>query len=401
MISFELGEELQLIQETARRFAAERLFPRIRESERDRGFPAAIEAEAHELGLGTIALPESAGGGGLGLLAAVVADEQIAWGDAGACFGLAGPGALGPFVLELGSDEQKREVLSRFTSAEGAKRRGAVAWTEARPAEREGFATTAKRDGDGWVITGAKHSVVDGGRADRYVVFAQVDADAGWRGIGAFVVPGDAKGVSGGERKKLLGLDAAYVADVRFDEVRVPATARLEGGSDFPTALTRAFARHALRIASRAVGVASRAWELTHAYAHDRKAFGKPIGHFQAVAFTVADRLMDVESARWMIWRAAADWDRKGEPRLADVAGAAAHALEMAIRCADDGVQLHGGAGFMRDFPIEKLLRDARQIALMTASTSTLDGLAADVELGRAIDPASILPTPDIQPVIL
>jgi acyl-CoA dehydrogenase len=207
--------------------------------------------------------------------------------------------------------------------------------------------------------------------------------------------------VKPGPRRKLLGLDAAIVSDVTFDAVRVPESARLAAGGDVPAGLTRAFARLALLGAARAVGLASRAWELTREYTSDRKAFGKPIGHFQAVAFTVADRLMDVEGARWLVWKAAAGWEQDGAPRLVDVAAAGAHALEAALRCADDGVQLHGGAGFIRDYAVEKLFRDARQLALMGPSVAALDQLLADTALGRPLDPAAVLPTPDVQPVFI
>jgi len=401
VISFELTEEQQLIQDTARKFASEKLWPRIRDTEAARELPGALIREAHELGLRSGDLPEDVGGHGLPLVTACLVEEQLAFGDAAACYALGGAGALGSFVRELGTPAQQQAVLSRFAAHEGAGRRGAVAWSEAKPAPREGFATTARHEGSSWLIHGEKAFVVNGGVADHYVVVAQIDESKGWSGLGAFLVEGNAKGVIAGPRRHTVGLDAAYLSDVKFDGVRVSDEARLAGGDQFEAALLRAFLRQALKTAARAVGLGARAWQLTRDYCEERKAFGKPIGHFQAVAFTVADRLMDVDGARWLVWRAAAGWDKDGAPRISDVASAAAHALEVVMRAADDAVQLFGGAGFIRDYPVEKCFRDARQLSLMTTTVTVLDQLHADHELGRPLDPAVVLPTPDIQPVCI
>jgi len=401
VISFGLDEEQQLIQDNVRKFAEERLWPRIRETEAARELPAALVEEAHGLGLRTLSVPEQAGGQGLGLVTACLVEEQLAWGDASACYALGGAGALVSLVVELGDAGQHLDVLSRFTADDGAGRRGALAFGESSPAAAAGMRTTAEETGMGWLIEGDKAFVVNGGVADRYVVVAQVDPSRGWDGLGAFVVPGDARGVSPGSRRRSLGLDAAHIADVSFDGVRVPETARLAGGDDFGGALLRGLARHSLLTAARCVGVAQRAFELTRDYCAERTAFGKPIGHFQAVAFDVADRLIDVEGARWMVWKAAADWDTSSAPRLGDVASACAHASEAALRCGDTAVQLHGGAGFVRDFAVEKLFRDARQLSLMATSAEALGQIVAEEELGRPHDLAALLPTTDIQPVCL
>jgi alkylation response protein AidB-like acyl-CoA dehydrogenase len=227
-------------------------------------------------------------------------------------------------------------------------------------------------------------------------------------------------------RATTLGLDAASFGGVRFDDVVVPASARLGAGLEpaaFTAAVIRFFARSALLVAARAVGLSRAAFEVTRDYVDGRKAFGKPIGHFQAVAFTVADRAMDVESARALVWRAASAWDgfdrargklpaagdaaalakakappppTEGECLLA-TAQAVAFAHEAAMRCGDDGVQLHGGAGFMRDYPVEKLMRDAKQLALCTLTAEHADQLAAAVTLGLPLDPALVLPTAESQ----
>ena len=176
----------------------------------------------------------------------------------------------------------------------------------------------------------------------------------------------------------------------------------------FEAALVRFFAKQALVIAARGVGLSRAAFEVTREYVDTRKAFGKPIGHFQAVAFTVADRAMDVDAARGLVLRAAATWDAydaakpegppiREEEALLRSAQAIAFTHEAAMRCGDDGVQLHGGAGFMRDYPVEKLMRDAKQLGLCAMTAEHADQLAAAVELGVPIDPGLVLPTPETQ----
>jgi alkylation response protein AidB-like acyl-CoA dehydrogenase len=166
-------------------------------------------------------------------------------------------------------------------------------------------------------------------------------------------------------------------------------------------ATLRFFAKYALLVAARQVGLSRAAFDVSREYCDIRKAFGKPIGHFQAIAFTLADRHIDAESARELCRRAAWAWDTgKDENRaLVYTAAAVSQAHETAMRCADDAVQLHGGAGFMRDVIVEKMMRDAKQIALSGATAEHMDQLAAAVELGAALDPALVLPTPETQAV--
>ncbi|MCW5833982.1 MAG: acyl-CoA dehydrogenase family protein [Labilithrix sp.] len=403
MISFQPTEDQGLMVESVAQFARA-LRAKIRDNEKARELPEAVRKTAHELGLGLVALPESLGGAGLGLTTAVLLDEELAWGDPAAPFALGGPGAFGLAVAELGTEEQARAALAPFT-AEGAHGRfGAVAWGERRPnAERPGLSTTATKKGDGWQLDGAKAYVLNADRAEHFVVFAQVDPSAGWRGLGAFLVDRGAAGLTVTERAVTLGLDAASFGGLALSGVVVPAAARLTGGADFDAALVRFFAKNALLVAARGVGLSRAAFEVTREYVDTRRAFGKPIGHFQAVAFTVADRAMDVDASRGLVWRAAAAWDAlaRGEGSEEDAllltAQAVAFGHEAAMRCGDDGVQLHGGAGFMRDYPVEKLMRDAKQIGLTGMTAEQADQLAAAITLGAPLDPGLVLPTPETQ----
>ena len=404
MISFEPTEDQKLMVESVGAFARGTLRPKIREFERDRAISEAVRKTAHELGLGLVALPEAIGGAGLGFTTAVMLEEEIAWGEPSAGFAFGGPGAFGLAVLELGTTEQARAALESFTTDGGHARFGAVAWGETKAnKERAGFVTTATKTADGFQLDGAKAYVVNADRADRFVVFAQVDAAAGWRGLGAFLVDKNAKGLTITARETTLGLDAVSFGGIELAGVVVPDSSRLLGGADFSAALVRFFARHAVIVAARGVGLSRAAFEVTREYVDTRKAFGKPIGHFQAVAFTVADRAMDVDASRGLVWRAAAAWDAfdRGEGNEKECLLRSAHAIafthEAAMRCGDDGVQLHGGAGFMRDFPVEKLMRDAKQIGLCGMTAEHADQLAGAVALGVAVDPGLVLPTPETQ----
>ncbi len=404
MISFEPSEDQKLMVESVSQFAKTTLRPRIREFEKERGLPEAVRKTAHELGLGLAALPEAVGGAGLGLTTAILLEEEIAWGDPAAAFAFGGPGALGLCVAELGTTAQARDALSLYTAEGSHDRFGAVAWGEPQAnRERSGMSTVATAAGNGYRLDGEKAYVVNADRADRFVVFAQVDPAKGYRGLGAFVVDKGAKGLAVLPRLTTLGLDAVSFGGIKLEGVNVDASARLAGGSDFDAALVRFFAKHALLVAARALGLSRAAFEVTRDYVDGRKAFGKPIGHFQAVAFTVADRAMDVDASRGLVWRAAAAWDAcaRGETdereALLRTAQAIAYVDEAAMRCGDDGVQLHGGAGFMRDYPVEKLMRDAKQMALCAMTAEQADQLAAAITLGVPIDPGLVLPTAESQ----
>ena len=404
MISFAPTEDQKLMVDSVAQFAKTTLRPKIREFEHEGGLPEAVRKTAHELGLGIVALPEAVGGAGLGLTTAVLLEEEVAWGDPAAAFAFGGPGALGFAVTELGTPEQAKAALEPFVGDGGHARFGAVAWgeTKANP-DRPGFSTTATKEGAGYRLDGAKAYVISADRAERFVVFAQVDAKAGWRGLGAFLVDKGAKGLTVLPAETTLGLDAASFGGIKLDGVVVPESARLAGNGDFDAALVRFFVKNALLVAARSVGLSRAAFEVTREYVDGRKAFGKPIGHFQAVAFTIADRAIDVDAARGLVWRAAAAWDAfdRGEGSVNDAlhrsAQAIAQAHEAAMRCGDDGVQLHGGAGFMRDYPVEKFMRDAKQLGLCAMTAEHADQLAAACELGLPIDPGMVLPSAETQ----
>jgi alkylation response protein AidB-like acyl-CoA dehydrogenase len=379
MIAFAPTDDHKLMLEASQKLSRA-LAARVRETEKS-GLASDLAQAARELGIGLIHLPESAGGAGLGMVGGVLLEEEIAAGDPAASFALGGTGAFALAMFELGG------------SGDAASKPGAVAFGEPRPhKDRGGLSTVAT----GGVLRGEKAYVLGADQAERFVVFAQVDESKGYDGIGAFVVERGA-GVTVTPRARTLGLDAASFGGIVLDGARGTALDATKNK------IVRFFAKHALLNAARCVGLARAAFEVTRTYVEQRRAFGKPVAHFQAVAFTVADRAMDVEASRALVWKAAWLWDHGEDEKAALLASARAvsHAHETAMRCGDDAVQLHGGAGFMRDYPVEKYMRDAKQLALYGMPSGCSDQLATAIELGREPDLSLVLPWPDSQSAFL
>ncbi len=389
MIDFGLGEDLVMIQATARKFAVEELRPRLRELEKS-GVTDDVVRKLHALGLTMIDVPEAHGGAGLGVLAGAVVHEELAYGDAGAAVAAWSPHLVPSALGELGG-ETTATWLARF---EDPLARGAVAWSEVGKLPDEGFATQATRDSNGWSIDGEKAFVINADGAVAYIVFAQVEP--GWEGVRAFVVDGKHASVKPGAPCRWLGLETVRAGSVRFE--RSPAEL-LEKSAD-RAAIRRFFARAQVMTAARQVGLARAAYELALEYTQDRKAFGKAVAHFQAVSFALAEMLMDVESARWMVWRAAVEIDRGLATAPASAAEALVHANDAAWRVADQGVQLLGGAGYIQDFPVEKWLRDTKVLALIGGSDQGAQLVAAGALIGSTQDLGPGLPIPQIQPVV-
>jgi alkylation response protein AidB-like acyl-CoA dehydrogenase len=401
MISFGLEDDQQLLVDTVRKFAGT-LRERARECEKARAVPDELRAAFSDLGLGLIDVPEADGGLGLGLLQSVLTHEELAHGDPALAVALWAPGSAAAAVLELGDADQRKRLLARFGEGQGAPVLGALAWSESgTSASIEGFATRARRDGEEWVLDGKKSFVIHGGIAALTIVLAQEEAGKGWDGVAAFAIEGVPAGLKQIARRELVGLDAVHVADLELNGVRVPAHNRLAGATGAGAvvrALQRVFARIQIATAARQVGLARASYEHALAYTQDRQAFGKPVAHFQSIAFTLADMHMDVESARWMVWRAARAFDKDAATVLSDAAKATVHANEAAWRVADNGVQLLGGAGFIQDYPEEKWLRETKALAL----TGLPDELARLLVAGDAIGApiGSTLPASTPQPVL-
>jgi len=376
MISFGLEEDQQIIQETVRKFAAEELRPKMRAFEKS-GVPDGLRKKFDETGLG---LDDVA------LATAVLVHEELAYGDPGAAVALSAPYDGNRALVALADDAQRARFAGKTT---------AIAWSE-RKAPLDGFSTIAKRVDGGWALTGRKAFVVGGAAAELQLVFAQLEGAQGWDGIGAFVVERGNAGLRAGDKHALLGLEAVAAYELVLESCKVADSHRLLGGAELGKRLEEMFARSWVINAARQVGLARASYEFALEYTQERKAFGKPVAHFQSIAFTLADMAMDVDAARWMVWRAATQLD-KGN--LAPAVAAAAHANEAAWRVADNGVQLLGGAGYVKDYPVEKWLRDTKALALFAPPSEIAELVAAGFELGHHVSgEGHSLPSTAMQP---
>lgn len=371
-LSFDMGEELHAIVDAVHGFAEGRLRPKLRDFEAEGGLPEDLMRECFELGLTTLALPERLGGSDLlDVRAAVLCSEELAWGDVGAAVAIPGPRSAGFAVLELGAPEQQERLLRPFTEAEqGWRRRGALALVEGPfgidPAAVE---TTARRQGEAWVLRGHKRYVQGGGQADLTLVLARVEGASAadpWDRLGLFAVEGQPEGVNPGPRNKTMGLHAARWSSLELNDVSVPLAARLGQGApgELRRALQRTVARKKLLDAARLVGCVRAASEYAFKYAAEREAFGVKLYEHQALAFMMADMATHVDGLRTLVWHAAWSLDR-GDPGYAECKRAHDHASELAVQVTSDAVQVLGGHGYLWDHPVEKWMRDARTLGLV------------------------------------
>ncbi len=391
MASFELGEELTQIQTTVRQFAAKELRPKLRAIEKS-GPTDALRAAYGELGLVGVEWPEAAGGQGMGTLVRALIEEELAIGDVGASFALDGPGAASQLLLALDTPAAHAALKGLLAN----RGRAALAAAEEGKAQDD-FRTTATRTASGWELTGKKAYVFNGGDAELHLVLAQVEPGQGLAGAGVFLVNAGNKGLRSTRTHTTLGLQAMPVREVVVEALQLDAAARLDTPGALPTVLRAHYDRLSLVTAARAVGLAAASFEYARAYAEERQAFGKPIGHFQAIAFLLADMATAVEAARWLVWRAAWEFDGGKQP-TANIALAQTQALEAAFFCANAGVQILGGAGYLQDHPSEKWMRDAKTLALYGLHTQAADATVAAAELGRSLLSPDLFPLPSLHP---
>lgn len=391
MVTFDLGEELTQIQTTVQQFAARQLRPKLRAIEKS-GASEALRAAYAELGLTGVEWPEAAGGQGMGTLVRALIEEELAAGDVGAAFALDGPGAASQLLLAINTPAA-HAVLKSLLQSGG---RAALAASETGRAQDD-FRTTATRTAAGWELNGKKAWVFNGGDAAIHLVLAQVEPGTGLAGAGVFLVRAGNPGLGAPRTLTTLGLQAVPIREVVLEGVKVAATDRLDTPGALPQLLRAHYDRLSLVTAARAVGLAHASYEYARAYAEERKAFGKPIGHFQAIAFLLADLATAVDAARWLVWRAAWSHDA-GKSPTSQIAIAQTHALEAAFLCANSAVQILGGAGYLRDHPVEKWMRDAKTLALYGLHAQAADATIVAAEFGRSLTSPDLFPLPSLHP---
>lgn len=361
MIGFELTQEQLALQETAHKFAANEIRPKAVEYDREGKFPEEIFRKAFDLGLLSGFIPEDLGGLGLGSLDTCVMEEELAWGCAGIATSMSANGlALLP-VLIGGTDGQKREFVRPF--AEKLQFASFCLTEPGAGSDAGGIKTTAKRDGDDYIISGRKCFITNGSYACQYTVFASTDRSKGHKGLSAFVVPRSLPGVSVGKKEDKMGQRASDTADVLFEDVRVPAANRIGNEGDGFKIAMMTLDRARPTVAAMAVGVARAAFEHAMQYSKERVQFGTPIAMNQAIHFMLADMAMDIEAARLLAYKSAWLLDQ-GRRNTKESSFAKAFAADLAMRVTTDAVQIFGGYGYMRDYPVEKLMRDAKLLQI-------------------------------------
>jgi len=353
-----LTDELQSVQEMARRFAQERLAPNAERWDREHHYPADAIAEMAQLGFFGMLVPEAWDGNDSGYLAYAVALEEIAAGS-GACSTIMSVhNSVGCMpILKFGNDAQKAQFLRPLARGEHI---GAFALTEPQAgSDASSLHTRARRDGDDYILNGAKQFITSGRNGQTVIVFAVTDPDAGKRGISAFIVPTDTPGYKVLRVEDKLGQHASDTCQIAFEDMRIPAAWRLgEEGEGYKIALSNLEGGR-IGIAAQSVGMARAAFECARDYARDRQAFGKPIIEHQAVSFRLADMATQIHAARQMVLHAAA-LREAGRPALTEASMAKLFASEMAEKVCSAAIQTLGGYGYLKDFPVERIYRDVR-----------------------------------------
>jgi alkylation response protein AidB-like acyl-CoA dehydrogenase len=357
-MDFEPNETERMIQGTARDFATRTLVPRAAARDRDQTFPVEELDALAKLGLLGVNIPEALGGAEAGVLAYSLAMEEIARADAAAAVAMAVTNMVAEVVAAFGSPEQRARHVPKLVGGEYLC--GAFALSEPQAgSDPGGMRTTARKDGDGWVISGAKQWITSGDRAGLFVVWAKTDPGEGTRGISAFLVARGTPGLSAGKHEDKMGLRGSSTVPLLFEEVRVGPDALLgKSGEGFKIAMM-ALDGGRIGIASQACGLAGAALAASAAYARDRRQFGKPIADFQAIQFMLADMATELEAARALTRRAALG-KHLGQPFSRQAAMAKLYASERANKICDRAIQIHGGYGYTREFPVERFLRDVR-----------------------------------------
>ena len=356
-MDFSLDDAQLALQETARRFSQQEIAPHAGHYDQTGEFPREIIKKAWETGLASVSIPSEYGGVGLSLFESCLVVEELAWGCAGMATSImCNDLGLTP-ILVAGSEAQKKEWLGRAT-----RDFTLVSFCLSEPAagsDVAGLQLLAEKDGDHYVLNGTKCWITNGGVADFYTVFATLDRTSRHKGICAFVLDSNAPGVSAGKKEDKMGQRASDTRVIHFDNVRVPASQRLgQEGEGFKIAM-QTLDRTRPPIGALATGIARRALEESIAYSKERKAFGFPIGGFQAVQFLLADMAKDIEAGRLLTHQSA--WMVDQGLRASKYSSfAKCFATDVAMRVTTDAVQVFGGNGYTKEYPVEKLMRDAK-----------------------------------------
>jgi hypothetical protein len=357
-MNFQATEEQRLLRDTVREFAEAEIRPHVMAWDEAQQFPLDLLPKLAALGLMGIQLPEAYGGAGMSAVDYCICIEELARVDPSIALSVAAHNGLcTAHIYMFGSEAQKQRHVAPLARGETL---GAWALTEAEAgSDAAATRTTATRDGSGWILNGTKTFITHGRLGGVLVVMAATDRARGHRGISAFIIERGTPGLSAGRKEDKLGMRASETSEVILEDCRLPDEARLGAvGEGFVNALQVLDAGR-IGIAALAVGLAQGAYEAARGYARERRQFGQPIGSFQAIQWKLADSATRIEAARLLTYRAAYLKDR-GRRTTRESAMAKLFSSEIAVRAAEDGVQIHGGYGFVKDYPAEKYFRDVK-----------------------------------------
>ena len=380
-MDFTPNEIQAAVRDVARRYAQDRLAPGARERDRNHAFPREEVREMADLGLMGVNVPESLGGAEAGTVAYSLAMTEIAAGCASTAVTMAVTNMCAELICRAGSEEQKKRYVPRLTSGEYVA--GAFALSEPQAgSDPAAMSTFAEKRGGKWVLNGAKQWITSGAYAGVMVVWARTSRDPGAKGISCFLVEGGTKGLVVGKAEEKMGLKASNTVPLTFEDCEIPEENLLGTvGDGFKWAMV-ALDGGRIGIASQALGIGRAALEAATAYAKDPKAFGQPIGEFQAIRWKLADMKTELDAAQLLALRAA--WLKEnGRPFTREASMAKLFASEAANRAVGEAVQIHGGYGFVDEFPVERHYRDAR-VTTIYEGTSEIQRLVIAREVLRA-----------------
>ena len=359
LVDYNLTEDQKMLRELCRQVAEEKIRPFSRELDEKEEFPEQVMKDIAQSDLFSLCIPESYGGMGSGLMELCIATEEISRVDGGVATSYAAS-FLGMFPILLhGTEEQKKKYLPDIASG---KHLTAFGLTEPEAgSDAAAVKTTAKKDGDHYILNGTKHFITNGGDAQIYTIVAVTNKAKGPRGVSAFIVEKGTPGFSFGKKEEKLGIRASTTSELIFNDVKIPKENLLgqREGIGF-IATMKTFDQSRPGVAAQAVGIAQGALELAIKYAHERVQFDKPISSFQGIQWMLADMATKIEAARSLVYACASMVDRGAKGVGPASAAAKMFASDVAMEVTTNAVQIYGGYGYMRDYPVEKFMRDAK-----------------------------------------
>jgi acyl-CoA dehydrogenase len=371
-ISFELTDEQRMLQQMAREFTQKEIIPKAEHYDQTAEFPWEIIKKAQDLGFNCINIPEKYGGMGASVLEECILGEEISYGCSGISTAMSINNLASLPITIGGTEEQKKKWLGRLVDGELA----AYCVTEPDAGSNVmGIRTRAEKKGDKYIINGSKMFISNASVANYFTIFAITDPEGGYQGMSVFVIDADSPGITVGKHFDKMGQRCADTADITFEDVEVPAENLISEyeGTGWMIAM-QVFDKSRPPVASAAVGVGRRALEESIKYARERETFGRPIYKHQAVGYKIADMAINVEAARLLVWQAASMVDAD-ERNTKFASMAKAFAADTAMQACVEAVQVFGGYGYMKEYPVEKLMRDVKVFQIYEGTSEIQRGI--------------------------